>query len=114
MPQPPTINQPEANPLTVPSSSTPPPETKMVVIGNSNFATNGWFSQQLNSDLLFNSLGWLASDEETTLSISPKIPTNRRLNLGEFQAGLISWLALFIIPFLGLTVAIVTWWKRSR
>ncbi len=114
LPEPPTINQPEVDPITTPMESSIPPETRMVVIGNSNFATNGWFSQQLNSDIWYNSIGWLTADDQTTLSISPKIPTNRRLNLQGFQAGLISWLALLIVPLSGLAAAIATWWYRSR
>jgi ABC-type uncharacterized transport system involved in gliding motility auxiliary subunit len=91
-----------------------PSETRMVVIGNANFATDGWFQQQLNGDLFINTVGWLANEEDSTLSISPKEATNRRINLSTFQAGLIGWLALFIIPGLAFTASIVTWWQRSR
>jgi len=89
-------------------------QTRMVVIGNANFATDGWFQQQLNSDLFINTVGWLANEKDSTLSISPKEATNRRINLTTFQAGLIGWLALFIIPALAFTVSMVTWWQRSR
>jgi len=91
-----------------------PPETRMVVMGNSTFATNGWFSQQLNSDVWFNSIAWLSGADESALSISPKFPSNRRLNIESFHVILTSWLALLIIPGLGFATAILIWWKRSR
>ncbi len=87
-------------------------ESKMVVIGNSTFATNTWFKQQLNGDVFLNSVQWLASEDGQTLSIRPKESKNRRINLTPLQAGLISWLSLVIIPLLGLTLAGITWWRR--
>lgn len=115
LPQPPTIKTPleeKNNNQTISKSQSS--ETKMVVIGNANFATDGWFQQQLNADLFINTVGWLANEENSTLSISPKEPSNRRINLSTFQGGLIGWLALFIIPGLAFTASIVTWWQRSR
>lgn len=116
LPLPPTMKTPsekeKTNSQTM--SKSLPSETRMVVIGNANFATDGWFQQQLNGDLFVNMVGWLANEENSTLSISPKEATNRRINLSTFQAGLIGWLALFIIPGLAFTASMVTWWKRSR
>ncbi|WP_069789580.1 GldG family protein [Cyanobacterium sp. IPPAS B-1200] len=114
LPQPPTINEP--NPVPIQENNIPelPPETRMVVMGNSTFATNGWFSQQLNSDVWFNSIAWLSGADDSALSISPKLPSNRRLNIESFHVILTSWLALLIIPGLGFATAIFIWWKRSR
>ena len=51
LPNPPAVKPPENQPITAPDNSkTVSSETKMVVIGNANFATNGWFQQQLNGD----------------------------------------------------------------
>ncbi|MBE9221185.1 Gldg family protein [Cyanobacterium stanieri LEGE 03274] len=114
LPQPPPINEP--NPVPIQENNIPelPPETRMVVIGNSTFATNGWFSQQLNSDIWLNSIAWLSGADESELSISPKLPNNRRLNIENIHVTLISWLALFIIPALGFGASILIWWRRSK
>lgn len=115
LPQPPTVKTPEENPtISSPLPFSSNKETKMIVIGNANFATNGWFQQQLNGDLFLNSVSWLANEDNSTLSISPREATNRRINLSLWQTGLIGWLALVIIPGLGFIVAIATWWQRSR
>lgn len=113
LPTPPTIQTPQPTTLDI-GEKPKPSETRMVVIGNGNFATDGWFQQQLNGDLFVNTVAWLGHQDNTTLSISPKEATNRRINLSSFQASLITWLAIFIIPALGFTVSIVTWWQRSR
>jgi len=108
------------SPLVSPSPAVSPTETKktekitskMVVIGNSTFATNQWFGEQLNGDVFLNSVQWLAATEEQPLSIRPKEPKKRRIILNSLQASLISWLSLVIFPLLGIGLAIATWWRR--
>ena len=84
----------------------------MVIFGSSTFATNGWFEQQLNSDLLLNSVAWLVQKEGVGLVIQPRESTNRRINLSLIQIGLINHLALFILPALPIIAAIFIWYKR--
>lgn len=85
---------------------------RLVVFGSEIFATNGWFQQQLNSDLFLNSINWLAKENEQSLSISAKEITNRRINLAPLQAKIMSLLALLIMPVIALSFAIFTWWRR--
>ena len=89
-----------------------PNPSRMVVFGSTTFATNGWFEQQLNGDILLNSISWLTGEDKDTLSIRPKEAANRRINLSALQAGIISWLALRIMPFLALVTGVYLWWKR--
>ncbi len=86
--------------------------SRMVVFGSATFLTDGWFQQQLNGDLFLNSVNWLLGESETTLSIRPTEQTNRRLNLTPLQAGIIGWMALRIMPLLGLVMAAIIWWRR--
>ncbi len=87
-------------------------ESRLVIFGSSTFIINGWFEQQLNGDIFLNAVNWLAKEDEQTLSIRPKEPKNRRINLSNLQAGIISWTALRIMPMLGLVVAGAVWWRR--
>jgi ABC-type uncharacterized transport system involved in gliding motility auxiliary subunit len=87
-------------------------ESRLVVFGNSNFATDGWFEQQLNSDVLLNSISWLSNRDEQALSIRPREQKNRRLNLTQAQAGALGWTALAIMPLVGFTTAGLMWWRR--
>lgn len=87
-------------------------ESRLVVIGNSSFSSNGWFEQQLNGDVFLNSVSWLSNRDDQTLSIRPKEQKNRRINLTPTQAGVLGWTGLLIIPLLGLMTAGVMWWRR--
>ncbi len=86
--------------------------SRMVVFGSTTFATNGWFEQQLNGDILLNSISWLVGQEQDTLLIRPREATNRRLNLSSRQTSLISWLALRIMPFIALVAGVFMWWSK--
>lgn len=114
LPIPPQMQTPDKEKSNQTNFDSTPTEAKMVIIGNSTFATNGWFQKQLNGDVFLNSVQWLANDETSVLSIRPKEAKNRRLNLTPLDSGIISWLALLIVPGLGFITAIITWWKRSR
>lgn len=112
-PSPFTRSQPEASPaLKQENTGKRSGESRLVVFGNSNFATDGWFEQQLNSDVLLNSVSWLGKRDEQALSIRPKEQKNRRLNLTQAQSGVLGWTALAIMPLVGFTAAGLMWWRR--
>ncbi|MEC4815521.1 MAG: ABC transporter, partial [Scytonema sp. PMC 1069.18] len=92
-----------------PASST---ESRMVVIGNSDFAINGLFEQQLNGDVFLNSVTWLSQEDKQPLSISPKEAKNRRINLTAAQASLLEISSLLVLPLIGLLAAAILWWIR--
>ena len=87
-------------------------EARLVVLGNSQFATNGWFEQQLNRDVFLNSVTWLSKPEEQALSISPKKTTNRRIAMSLVTARFLSWTAIIILPLLAFTIGGILWWRR--
>lgn len=87
-------------------------ESRLVVFGNSLFATNGWFQQSLNGDVFLNSISWLNQSEAQTLSIRPKPVTNRRFAMTVFEARLVAWTGLIILPLFGFSVGGILWWIR--
>lgn len=112
--KPPTdAKQPKPQPSPSPeASANKPAESRLVVIGDSDFATDGLFEQQLNGDVFLNSVSWLGKQDEQLLSIRPKEAKNRRINLNPQQANLLGLTALGIIPLIGFVTAIVLWWLR--
>jgi ABC-type uncharacterized transport system involved in gliding motility auxiliary subunit len=86
-------------------------EARLVVIGNSEFAANPYSGQQKNGDLFYNTINWLAEDENL-ISIRPKSQTNRRVTLTEGQASALRWLDLFILPGIVIFSGFYIWWKR--
>ena len=85
---------------------------KLVIIGNSTFATDGLFQQQLNGDVFLNAVQWLALKEPPTLSIRPREAKNRRINLTPLTASLVFWLSIVVFPLLGFLLAGISWWHR--
>ncbi len=90
-----------------------PEESRLVVIGNSSFATDGLFGQQLNGDVFLNSVSWLSKQDSLTLSVRPKEATNRRFNMTVTQQVLLTLLALVVFPLAGL-IGAGTLWARRR
>ena len=98
--------------IAIASSRLQPHPSRLVVFGSTTFATNGWFEQQLNGDLLLNSISWLVGEEPDTLTIRPQEVASRRFNLSFTRAAIISWLALRIMPFVALVAGAVMWWQK--
>ncbi|MBD2665968.1 hypothetical protein B6N60_02042 [Richelia sinica FACHB-800] len=116
-PTPTTSPSPLASPTptTSPTTANNPENTKesrLVVFGNSEFARDGLFEQQLNGDVFLNSVAWVSQQDQQTLSIRPKQPNNRRITLSSLQANLLTLLSLLLLPLIGLATGAIIWWKR--
>ena len=86
-------------------------EARLVVIGNSEFAANPYLGQQKNGDLFYNTINWLAEDENL-ISIRPKSQTNRRVTLTQGQSSALTWLDLIFLPGIVILSGVYIWWKR--
>jgi ABC-type uncharacterized transport system involved in gliding motility auxiliary subunit len=84
---------------------------RLVVIGNSAFATNQWAGLQRNGDLFVNTVNWLAQDEDL-ISVRPKNPTNRRVILTETQQRELFFASMFFLPGLVIISGAVIWFRR--
>jgi len=94
-----------------PGDDTPKPETRVAVIGDSDFAANGTLGVPGNRDLFMNTIGWL-SQQDNLISIRPKEPDDRRITLTATQESNIFWLSLLIIPGFVFGAGVMSWWKR--
>nr|WP_322665017.1 Gldg family protein [Dendronalium sp. ChiSLP03b]MDZ8208424.1 Gldg family protein [Dendronalium sp. ChiSLP03b] len=119
LPSPTTQSQASPTPSATATSSPTPEksaqtatESRLVVLGNSDFATNGLFQQQLNGDVFLNSVAWLSQQDRQPLSISPKEPKNRRITLSNAQASILTLSSLLALPLIGLAAAALIWWRR--
>jgi ABC-type uncharacterized transport system involved in gliding motility auxiliary subunit len=85
---------------------------RLVVIGDSDFASNsGVTGPGDNSDLFYNTIDWLAQ-QENQISIRPKAPTDRHITMTEAQSHALTWLDLFLIPGIIIISGISIWWRR--
>ncbi len=111
-PTPTPTTSPTPTPTPTTSKENKATESRMVVIGDSDFITDGLFSQQLNGDVFLNSMTWLGKQDSQPLSIRPKEATNRRLNLSQSQANLIALSSILILPVIAFAAAILLWFQR--
>jgi ABC-type uncharacterized transport system involved in gliding motility auxiliary subunit len=101
----------EAKPEPEGEGSAPKPETRVVVFGDSDFASNMLFTSGGNRDLFMNTVGWL-SQQENLISIRPKEPTDRRLNMNAAQQNIVTWFSLLAVPLAIFGAGIYGWWRR--
>jgi ABC-type uncharacterized transport system involved in gliding motility auxiliary subunit len=99
---------PGSNPL---DPEAPKPETRVAVVGDSDFAANAGLGIQGNRDLFMNTIGWL-SQQENLIAIRPKNPEDRRLTLTATQQSNITLLALLVIPACIFGSGVYAWSRR--
>ena len=90
-----------------------PPETRLAVLGDSDFAANFGLGIQGNRDLFLNIVDWLAQ-QENLVAIRPRVPEDRRITLTLDQQQRINMLAIFLIPGVVLGTGVYTWWLRRE
>jgi ABC-type uncharacterized transport system involved in gliding motility auxiliary subunit len=93
------------------SPGLPKPETRLVVVGDSDFISNAAIRIQGNEPLALNMSNWLAQ-QENMITIHPRNAEDRRITLTQDQSQRIFWLTLFIIPGLLLANGVRVWWRR--
>lgn len=86
-------------------------EARLIVIGDSDFASNRFLGAQLNRDLFVNAVNWLSQDEEL-IAVRPKSPKSRRVTLTQSQQNLLSWFSVILLPGAVLLAGAVIWWRR--
>jgi len=86
---------------------------RVLVVGDSDFASNELLGQLNNVDLVLNSLAWLAG-EENQVSIHPNEAAKGALSMNIIE-GLIVWLAsLLFLPGAMIVGAFAVWRKRRN
>jgi ABC-type uncharacterized transport system involved in gliding motility auxiliary subunit len=84
---------------------------RLVVIGNSRFATNGALSNGANGILFGNVMHWLAGSEKQ-VGIPPKTPEQASLSLTDAQVRRIGIICVFGLPGLAVLLGIWVWYRR--
>jgi ABC-type uncharacterized transport system involved in gliding motility auxiliary subunit len=86
---------------------------RLVVFGDSDFATNEFIEALRNRDLFLNSVNWLLGDVEQ-ITIRPNVARNSNVSLTGGQLEVIRYLSLFVLPE-GIALAgVLAWWLRRR
>jgi len=86
---------------------------RFVVFGSSLWAANSFVAsrQIANRDLALNTFNWLTSDEDL-ISIRPKEPEDRRLNITGNRMSMIFWWSVVLLPLTVVGAGLMVWWRR--
>jgi ABC-type uncharacterized transport system involved in gliding motility auxiliary subunit len=88
-----------------------PSEARLVVVGDSDFLANRFLGVQGNLDMGLNIANWLAQQEDL-ISIRPRDPEDRRIELTADQQVIVFWGTIAVIPLLLAATGLRIWWKR--
>lgn len=87
---------------------------RIVVFGNSLFATDSDFDAYGNGNIFINSVDW-AAEQENLINITPRTPITRSFKpLTSFIFIIIVIGSILIIPGLWLVAGISSWLSRRR
>lgn len=89
----------------------PAPETRVVVVGDSDFARNSAIGIQGNRDIFLNMANWLAQQEDL-IAIRPNDPANRPVTMTANQGFWVFWFTMAIVPVLLFANAFRLYWRR--
>jgi ABC-type uncharacterized transport system involved in gliding motility auxiliary subunit len=84
---------------------------RYVVLGSADIISNAILNFNGNRDLFLNSIAWLASQEDF-ISIRPKDPDDRPVELTPEQLRLVKYFALVFMPLAIVAGGLGVWWKR--
>jgi ABC-type uncharacterized transport system involved in gliding motility auxiliary subunit len=86
-------------------------EGRFVVVGSSNWLTNNILRFNGNRDLFLNMMNWLSSDEDL-ISIRPKEPEDRRLNISGRQMSVLFYSSMVFLPLIVVLSGFAVWARR--
>lgn len=92
-------------------TGTPNEEGRFVVVGSSDWIANYALRFAGNRDLFLNMMNWLSNDEDL-ISIRPKDPEDRRIELTRNQMYLVRVTSQFLIPLGVILAGAFVWLKR--
>jgi ABC-type uncharacterized transport system involved in gliding motility auxiliary subunit len=99
-------------PLTLAAAATVPGKNgRVVVVGSSGWVANNIVKFNGNRDFFLNMMNWLSSDEDL-ISIRPKEPEDRRLNLTRAQMSRIFYSSVILLPLIVIGAGFGVWWRR--
>jgi ABC-type uncharacterized transport system involved in gliding motility auxiliary subunit len=89
------------------------PETRLVILGDADFAANAYAGQLGNVDMFMNAVNWLTA-QENLIAIRPREAGDSRLTITTPQMNAVFAFAVFLAPALVFGAAILVAIRRRR
>ena len=103
-------NEPE-KPSAAPVVKTNRKPSKIIVIGDADFATNSFFHVMGNGQLFLNSVNFLSASDNL-IGLEPRTFDIPRVEMTNIQMKITFILSLIAIPLLMAGLGMVGWWKQ--
>jgi ABC-type uncharacterized transport system involved in gliding motility auxiliary subunit len=87
------------------------PRSRVVVVGDSDFATNSFFHIMGNGTLFLNVVNYLGA-QENLIGLQPRTADIPRINLTNRQMKGTFFLSVVLVPALLAIVGTAVWWKQ--
>ena len=84
---------------------------RLVVFGDSDFATNEYLDALHNRDLFLNSINWLAGEVES-ISVRPNVSRASTFEMSEDEFRFLQYLSLLVVPEAIAVLGVLVWWSR--
>ena len=104
----PAADQAQAKPA---SGEALKPENRIVVMGDSDFATNAYGGVPGNLNFFANAISWLAQ-QENLIAIRPTEAADRRVTMTPRQQTIAFLTSIFVLPGFVFAAGIFVWWRR--
>ena len=88
-------------------------KTRLVVVGDADFASAGGIANAANLYLVTSAVNWLL-EREALISIPPKSTDQVSVTLSRADIGRITLLVLLVLPLAAVGLGIAVWLKRRR
>ncbi|MBK7950312.1 MAG: hypothetical protein IPK00_16565 [Deltaproteobacteria bacterium] len=86
---------------------------RLVVFGDSDFATNQYLDDLRNRDLFVNSVNWLAGEVES-ITLRPNVSRASSFEMSQDQFRFLQFLSLLVVPEAIAVVGVLVWWSRRK
>ncbi|RMG62298.1 MAG: hypothetical protein D6715_12425 [Calditrichaeota bacterium] len=86
-------------------------KAQLLVVGDSDFASNAYIRNSGNYDLALNMVNWMA-EEEDLITIRPREFDDRRVNLTQKQSKTVLYVSVFALPLMIILAGVVIYYRR--
>lgn len=96
-----------------PDENKPALKSKLLVVGDADFANNRYTNFSGNGDFFLNAVSWLA-EEEQLISIRPRERKSTPIQMTQSLGNTIFIMGIIIFPGLIAAIGVRIWWRRRR
>jgi ABC-type uncharacterized transport system involved in gliding motility auxiliary subunit len=86
-------------------------ETRLMVVGDSDFSANAMIGIQGNADMFVNMTNWL-TEQEDLIAIRPRGEGDQRITLTAVQLRGLDWFSVVVVPAIIVLSGVRVWWRR--